>query len=223
MSSHFYDIKVHVIDIGISNLSSLLNALRRVGVDCEVIDDYKLLGQSCDAIILPGVGSYCKGIRRLKDNRLDEALKKLSEEQKIPILGICLGMQLLFDGSDEQGKCSGLGLIPGWVRKIDYTHIKVPNMGWCNIKWSDATTVLKNMNKQNENYYFVHSYWAECDNESDVIATSEVGFSMTAVVEHENIFGVQFHPEKSLDSGMDLLSRFFIYVKAKKDGSSPLK
>jgi glutamine amidotransferase len=202
---------IQVIDLGICNLMSITNALERVGVRWEKVNTYERLGHECDAIILPGVGAYSAGMDALRSSGIDVRIRDISEKAQLPILGICLGMQLLFDGSDEYGKHAGLGLIPGWVKKLKpmNNEFKVPNVGWCEVEWRDRESVLARPEAESpEAFYFVHSYWCDCERNEDQVGTVDMGFPMAAVVEVGNIMGAQFHPEKSLDAGLDLLLRF---------------
>lgn len=203
--------RIQVIDLGICNLMSLTNALERVGLSWEKVSTVERVGYECDAIILPGVGAFSSGMDALRSSGIDVRIRDISGKEQLPILGICLGMQLLFDGSDEFGKHEGLGLIPGWVRKLEPVNneFKVPNVGWCEVEWWDRESVLARPKAESpETFYFVHSYWCDCVRNEDRVGTVDMGFPMTAVVEVGNILGVQFHPEKSFDAGLDLLLRF---------------
>lgn len=203
--------RVQVIDLGICNLMSMTNALERVGVRWEKVNTVERVGRECDAIILPGVGAFSAGMDALRSSGIDVRIQDISEKAQLPILGICLGMQLLFDGSDEYGKHAGLGLIPGWVKKLEPVNneFKVPNVGWCEVEWRDRESVLARPEAESpEAFYFVHSYWCDCERNEDQVGTLDMGFPMAAVVEVGNIMGAQFHPEKSLDAGLDLLLRF---------------
>ena len=205
---------IQVIDLGISNLASLINALKRIGVNWEVINSAQKLGCNADAIILPGVGSFSAGMDALRSQGVHKTLCNLVEEEELPILGLCLGMQLLFEGSDEHGNFEGLGLIPGWVKSLPPAtkEFKVPNIGWCDVAWSDRDSVLANPEKGQDTFYFVHSYWCDCTREEDVVGNIDFRLPTAAVVEAGSIMGTQFHPEKSLNAGLDLLSRFIKFA-----------
>lgn len=196
---------IAIIDYGVGNLFSLAGSLKKIGThsvvtaDCEIID-------AADKIILPGVGAFGDAICKLKKNGLDNFLIGQCEKGK-PLLGICLGMQLLFEKSCEYGVHDGLGLIKGDILPLkDYVgNLKVPHMGWNGLKIQDNNPIFKNT-KQGEAVYFVHSYFADCKN--NVSATTDYGIEVTAAVRKGNVYGVQFHPEKSGESGLKILKAF---------------
>lgn len=202
---------VHVVDMGICNLRSIMNALARIGVRGCSVSEPAALGKGAHAVVLPGVGAFPAAMSILTTSGMDQRIKDLAHDG-LPILGICLGMQLLFQGSDEYGANLGLGLLDGWVRRLEpkLENVKVPNVGWCEADWISRPTILGGevLAGKADAYYFVHSYWCDCKNAADSVATVDMGFRMTAAVERQNVMGVQFHPEKSLDSGMSLLARF---------------
>ena len=196
---------IAIIDYGVGNLFSIAGSLKKIGAhsvvtaDCEIIDD-------ADKIILPGVGAFGDAIYKLKKNGLDNFLIGQCEKGK-PLLGICLGMQLLFEKSYEYGVHDGLGLIKGDILPLkDYVgNLKVPHMGWNALKIQDNNPIFKNT-KQGEAVYFVHSYFA--DSKNNVSATTDYGIEVTAAVRKGNVYGVQFHPEKSGESGLMILKAF---------------
>lgn len=208
------DKKLSIINLGISNIGSLLEAFRRIGADYELIDSAGQIG-SAECIVLPGVGSFRDGMAALLRNGLAPALHRHAELDK-PLLGICLGMQMLFESSQEQGQHEGLGLLKGHVRRLEISRpdMRVPNMGWCDVMPSSQTGKLLTFGTTNlDSFYFLHSFWCDCADETDVAATIDFGYPVTAAVERGHLCGVQFHPEKSQDAGLDLLASFWNNAK----------
>jgi glutamine amidotransferase len=199
--------RVAVIDYGMGNTGSLLNMLRRIGVSAVLTHETAQL-QSCSHLILPGVGSFDTAMKNLRDRGLDSSLHEAAVQCGKPFLGICLGMQLL-GNSSEEGRLSGLGWISASVKKFPVSStpaLPVPHMSWNSAEASpDAELFAKT---DEERFYFVHSYYMTCEHESDIAATTEYGITFTSAVNRNNIFGVQFHPEKSHRFGKELLSRF---------------
>jgi glutamine amidotransferase len=199
-----------MVDTEASNLESVLGALRRIGVSVSVARSADGI-ESASAIILPGVGAFAQGMGSLRERGLVDVLRRRIQKDKIPTLGICLGMQLLAESSEEHGQLEGLGVLKGRVVRLQPggKEFRVPNIGWCDTRptkpsalFPDATDV--------RSFYYIHSYHFECDDESAVAATIDFGGRpITVAVAQGNIFGVQFHPEKSQGSGLDLLDRFF--------------
>ncbi len=199
---------VAIVDYGVGNLFSLRSSFSIIGENVFVTGDPDVI-RSADRIILPGVGAFGDAAKKLSDSGLADVLKELAKEGK-PILGICLGMQLLFDKSYEYGEHEGLGLVKGNVRPIadkvtaDY---KIPHIGWNALKFTDKKSPLFKYIKEGDCVYFVHSYYgADC--EESLTATAEYGFDVTAAVENGNVYGTQFHPEKSGEVGMKILKAF---------------
>lgn len=197
-----------IIDYGVGNLFSLKSSFAAIGEDAVVTSDIDII-EKADRIILPGVGAFEDAIAKLRSGGLDVVLKEQAEKGKL-LMGICLGMQLLFDKSYEYGEHLGLGLIKGEVRPfkgVIRDELKIPHMGWnpLNIKKSDHP-LLKYTN-EGDCVYFVHSYYAvDCD--EAVIATSKYDIDVTAAVAKGNIYGCQFHPEKSGEVGLKILKAF---------------
>lgn len=203
---------IAIIDYGLGNLGSIANMLRVTGARSVITEDRKVI-QEADKIILPGVGAFDAGMEKLEQSGLVESLQKEAGNGK-PILGICLGMQLLGDSSEE-GVSKGLGLIPfhsvkfdtGKMQVPDDMVLRVPHMGWDIVDFCQSSSLLDGIEGQ-QRYYFVHSYHAVCEHQENVLMTCEYGYSFAAAVVKENIYGVQFHPEKSHDFGMRLLDNF---------------
>ena len=197
--------KISIIDSKICNLNSLINALKHLGIKYQLINksNQKIYNEG---VILPGVGSFSNGMEHLKKNHMISVIKGCAKK-KVPILGICLGMQLLFENSNEFGNHKGLDLIKGKVKRIIYPKTNVPIIGWYRIK----TTKEKNcISKHNKKYmYFVHSYQAFPKNNNTVKATYKVNNKdIVAAVKDNNIYGYQFHPEKSSFDGLKMLKDF---------------
>lgn len=201
-----------IIDYGVGNLFSLLSSFKKIGEEAVVTKDPETL-RKADRIILPGVGAYRDAINKLRESGLVPVLTEQIEAGK-PVMGICLGMQLLFDKSFEYGEYEGLGLIKGDVIPIDSKDgkLKVPHMGWNALCFKNETHPLFKYIKNGDCVYFVHSYYAACD-AKDIIATCEYGDELTAAVARANVYGCQFHPEKSGTVGLNIL-RAFCEVKA---------
>ena len=198
---------IAIIDYGVGNLFSLLHSLNNVGADATVTNDVKVI-ESADKLILPGVGAFGDAAAKLRSTGLDEVLCAQAKTGKY-IMGICLGMQMLFNRSFEFGDHPGLGLIPGDV--VDMTPVlpagyKVPHIGWNALHFTRPHPLFRHIN-EGDCVYFVHSYYAtRCD--ESVIATAEYGPELTAAVARDNVLGCQFHPEKSGPVGLNILKAF---------------
>lgn len=193
-----------IIDYGAGNLMSVTNALRHLGADCLVSGDKAELG-SCDRLILPGVGAFRPAMEALERAGLCDFIREQAEVK--PLLGICLGMQMLFSESEEMGLTAGLGIIKGRVREIK-TDLKLPCIGWnsLNILRKDCP-LLRGVN-EGDYVYFVHSYCGETADRADLAATAEYGEEVAAVVWRGMAYGAQFHPEKSSDVGLRMIENF---------------
>lgn len=200
---------IAVVDYKTGNLASIGNMLKKIGFDATITSD-PLEIEKAERIILPGVGHYDFGMRNLHELGLISVLNQKALVSKTPILGICLGAQLLMRGSDE-GAEPGLGWIDGSTRKFDVTRfrngLKVPHMGWSEIDLSRPSSLFQGFYEE-PRFYFVHSYHLVCENQQDAIGYCNYGYPFVAAVQHENISGVQFHPEKSHRFGMQLLRNF---------------
>ncbi len=197
-----------IIDYGIGNLASVLNMFKKVGVKDVIISGDKEEITRADKLLLPGVGAFDTAMNNLEQSGLIPVLNDKVLVQKVPILGICLGMQLLTKRSEE-GTKAGLGWINAETVKFNLDpalKLKVPHMGWNYIKVQRENKLIDTQSKNR--FYFVHSYYVNCFDESQSLATSNFGTDFTCMVNKENIFGAQFHPEKSLKFGMKMLENF---------------
>lgn len=199
---------VAVVDYGLGNLGSIANMLKVIGEKSVITSEKEKIAKA-DRIILPGVGAYDAGMTNLEQRGLVEFLKEQADSGK-PIMGICLGMQLLGRGSEE-GEKNGLGLIPFDNVRFnipDNMNLKVPHMGWDIVDFKQKDNKLLEGIGENQRYYFVHSYHAVCDNAENVLMTCDYGYEFAAAICKDNVYGVQFHPEKSHDFGMRLFENF---------------
>jgi glutamine amidotransferase len=198
---------VAIIDYGVGNLFSLKSSLKEIGAEAVVTADEKVIAEA-DRIILPGVGAFEDAARKLRESGMADVVKREAAAGK-PMMGICLGMQLLFDVGYEYGEHEGLGLIHGSVKPIAGVipeNYKIPHIGWNLLKFKGESPLFKYI-KEGDYVYFVHSYYAaDCD--ESVIAVTEYGAELTAAVASGNVYGCQFHPEKSGDVGMKILKAF---------------
>lgn len=196
---------IGVIDYEINNLKSITNFLRKQNLDFLIVNDPKVLN-NCDRLILPGVGSFGRGMQSLDELRLSNGIVTFAKSGK-PVLGICLGMQLLFETSEEFGQSTGLGLIEGKVVSIATPGFPKVHMGWNNVSTTKKSKLIKTENLLLD-LYFAHSFHCKPNDRNDISAISEFGIEITAAVEKDNIFGVQFHPEKSHVFGKKILLEF---------------
>ncbi len=196
-------VKIAVLDYDVGNLKSISNALDYLGFSCKITGEGREL-EAADALILPGVGAFPDAAAKLKATGLDDILRKQAKIK--PILGICLGMQLLFEDSDEGRLCPGLGLIPGHVRRID-TPLKLPHIGWNTLFYPRESPLFTRL-EAGSAVYFVHSYAAVDVPPENLLAVTDYGVTVTAAVGEGNVFGCQFHPEKSGEIGLQILRNF---------------
>lgn len=196
---------IALIDYGIGNLRSVHKALSTVGADVILTDEPEHI-LAADKIVLPGVGAFGDGMAGLTSRRLDKVIHEIVQQDR-PMLGICLGMQLLFDSSTELGENPGLGLLDGKVKKFNLNDLKVPQTGWNQLKIKKGNTLLRGL--ESDCYaYFNHSYYCASEIPSDILATTEYGLEFASVVGRGNLYGVQFHPEKSQSIGLQILKNF---------------
>ena len=196
---------ITLVDIGIGNLRSVQKALEQVGASVTLSDDPGELRQAA-RIVRPGVGAFGAGMERLRAKGLVDPLRDAAASGA-PLLGICLGMQLLFEESEELGRHSGLGILPGRVVRFEDDGLKVPHIGWNRLQYRENHPLLHGI-ASGAYAYFVHSYYCRPDDTSDVIAQTSYGRSFAAIAGRERTFGVQFHPEKSQDVGLRILRNF---------------
>lgn len=199
---------IGVLDYGIGNIGSILNMLKKVGVKAQPVTTGEALS-TCDRLILPGVGAFDQGMALLNQSGMRGALDEAVASGK-PVLGICLGMQMLGLRSEE-GVSDGLGYIPFSMRRFcldDHPELKVPHMGWDRVEIMQPEASLVQGLEQPARFYFVHSYYAVCEDERDVLMGCDYGVHFAAAVHRGNVWGVQFHPEKSHRFGLQLLTAF---------------
>lgn len=198
---------IAIIDYGVGNLFSLTSSFKKIGVDVVATADKEVI-KSADKLILPGVGAFADAIKKLRDSGLDRVIIDEAKKGK-KIMGICLGMQLLFEKSYEYGEHNGLGLLKGKVVPMENripANLKIPHIGWNALDFKRESEIFRYIN-DGDFVYFVHSFYAdECDD--SVIATSKYGAEITAAVQKENVYGCQFHPEKSGGVGLNILKAF---------------
>lgn len=197
---------IAILDYGLGNLGSISNMLKVIGEKSQITNDFDII-KNADGIILPGVGAFDAGMNKLNESGLVDVIK-LEAQKKKPILGICLGMQMLGRGSEE-GTLPGLDLIPFECKKFRFVNndLKIPHMGWDIVEFKKQHMIVNGLKGQ-QRYYFVHSFYAVCDDVDNVLMTCDYGHSFDAAVVKDNIMGVQFHPEKSHDFGLALLNNF---------------
>ncbi len=197
-----------ILDYGMGNLGSIQNMLQYLGEDAVITSELSVI-EKADKLILPGVGSFDAGMAQLESAGMMGLLKEMVDNRKKPILGICLGMQLMTKGSEE-GKSEGLGWLDASTHKFDFSQasgLRVPHMGWNAIDISQTHELVSDLEEE-ARFYFVHSYYIKAANSSEVVATSSHGHSFAAIMIKDNIIGCQFHPEKSHRFGMQLLKNF---------------
>lgn len=197
-----------IVNYGLGNLNSISNMLLKIGVKNKISSSYTDILNS-EKLILPGVGAYDAGIRNIRKNNLYDLLNEVVLIHKKPILGICLGMQL-FGNYSEEGKEHGFGWIDFYCKKFEFKDekiIKIPHVGWNYVKIVRNNNLIYNTDEKNR-FYFVHSYHAVCENYDNVIMETEYGYKFASAVKKDNIYGVQFHPEKSHRFGLQLLKNF---------------
>jgi glutamine amidotransferase len=196
--------RIAILDYGMGNLRSAEKALEHVGVRATISRD-PVEVQAADGVILPGVGAMPRALERIRKLGLEELIAE-RRQAGVPILGICLGLQLLFDSTTEFGGAEGLGLLEGPVAELDADGLKVPHIGWSPVNWERDSRLTEGI-PSGTPFYFVHSF-APQPGAADLLGTAEYGSRFACAAERENVYGVQFHPEKSSTAGLRLLSNF---------------
>lgn len=199
-----------IINYDVGNLGSILNMLKKIGAEAIISSNQEDI-KKADKLILPGVGSFNYGMEKLQQSGLIELLNRKVLNEKTPILGICLGLQL-FTKKSEEGKLNGMGWIDAQTVKFQFNseqkQLKIPHMGWNEVAVKKQSVLFKDMSFEESRFYFVHSYYVQCNQEQDILTTTHYGYDFHSGVEKENIVGVQFHPEKSHKFGLKLLKNF---------------
>lgn len=199
---------IAIIDYGMGNVRSLHNALQYIGCDAVITADSDKI-RHAERIILPGVGAFGDAMAAIRARGLDEQLEADVHQGGKPMLGICLGMQLLARTSTEHGVHQGLGWLDATVERFDPSGgLKIPHIGWNEVDSLLDEPLFRGIRQDERNFYFVHSFHVRCSNQADVIATSDYGGPFAAAVRHENVIATQFHPEKSQDNGIRVLENF---------------
>ncbi len=195
---------IAIIDYKMGNLGSVKNALDSLNIDSVITSDINVI-KSADKLILPGVGAFKQAMDNLKELNLIDTIKEEVNNGK-PILGICLGMQLLFTSSEEYGLTNGLNILSGRIIHFKENGLKIPHMGWNNLNIASGSKLFRGLN--NPYVYFVHSYHLVTDNLNYLLTKTTYGYEFSCAVEYKNIFATQFHPEKSGDVGLKILKNF---------------
>ncbi len=195
---------IAIIDYGLGNIKAFANIYKNLNIPFKIITKAdELVGST--KIILPGVGAFNYALEQLQKSGLRETIEELVLKQKVPVMGICVGMQILAHSSEE-GKAIGLGWIKGVVKKFNLS-LPLPHMGWNNVKPTKPSHLFQNI-KTGAHFYFLHSYYFKCQNKEDVIAVADYGGQFACAINSGNIYGIQFHPEKSHQNGIQLLKNF---------------
>jgi imidazole glycerol-phosphate synthase subunit HisH len=196
--------RIAILDYGMGNLRSAEKALEHVGVTASITRD-PVEVQAADGVILPGVGAMPRAMERIRELGLEELIAE-RRESGVPILGICLGLQLLFESTTEFGGAGGLGLLPGPVTELEADGLKVPHIGWSPVQWERESRLTEGL-PSGTPFYFVHSFAPRPSGE-DLLGSAEYGARFACAAQRENVYGVQFHPEKSSSAGLRLLANF---------------
>jgi imidazole glycerol-phosphate synthase subunit HisH len=196
--------RIAILDYGMGNLRSVEKALEHVGVTATISADPEAV-RAADGVILPGVGAFPRAMERIRERDLDELIAE-RRAAGVPILGICLGLQLLFDSTTELGGATGLGLFEGPVDELEADDLKVPHIGWSPVRWERESRLVEGIDSETP-FYFVHSF-APRASTGELLGSAAYGARFSCAAERDNVFGVQFHPEKSSAAGLRLLSNF---------------
>jgi glutamine amidotransferase len=197
-----------IVDYGVGNLNSIQNMLKKAGVEGKISNKPEEIA-SASKIVLPGMGAFDNCMEKLDDSGLRQIVEQKAKREKVPVLGICVGLQMFMENSEE-GKLPGLSWIKGSTVKFKPEQMqgnqKIPNMGWHEIQAKKPSRLLQNL--EDSRFYFAHSYYVQPEETADILLTAEYGYEITVGIERENLVGVQFHPEKSHRFGMQLLKNF---------------
>jgi len=200
---------ITIIDYGVGNINAFLNIYKQLNIPAKTATKVEHL-EDAEKLILPGVGHFDYAMQRFNDSGMKDKVNDLVINKNLPVVGVCVGMQMMAKGSDE-GSLLGLGWIDAYVHKFDAsqvsTKLPLPHMGWNDIQIVKNTPLLQGLEKD-PRYYFLHSYYFKCSNSDDSIAETDYGVKFTSAVNHKNIYGAQFHPEKSHHFGIQLLKNF---------------
>ena len=196
--------RICILDYGMGNLRSVEKALEHIGASATISSDPETV-RAADGVILPGVGAFPKAMERVRELGLDELIAE-RRDAGVPILGICLGLQLLFESTTELGGAAGVGLLPGGVAELEADGLKVPHIGWSPVRWEQESKLTEGIESETP-FYFVHSF-APIPDQGDLLGSAAYGSRFACAAERDNVFGVQFHPEKSSSAGLRLLSNF---------------
>ena len=199
---------ISIVDYGLGNVRAFENIYKRLGLSLQIVKTASELNRA-SKIILPGVGAFDWALNRLHESGMTEELNNLVINKKLPVLGVCVGMQIMAHSSDE-GKLPGLGWIDGEVKRFDETLLKqkthLPHMGWNTVRTINSSRLFKGIH--NPKYYFLHSYYLKLNDDKKVVGTSNYGIQFASAIESDNIFATQFHPEKGHELGIKLLKNF---------------
>lgn len=205
--------RVGVIDYGMGNRRSVEKALEHVGAEAKITADHDDLRRA-DGLVLPGVGAFPKAMRNLRSLGLSELIRELAA-QGTPLLGICLGMQVLFDTSEEMGGAAGLGLIGGAVTRLNAGNLRIPHIGWNEVRFERASPLIAELPSQGCPFYHVHSFAVRPRDPGHVVGSTEYGERFATIAARDNVFAVQFHPEKSSRHGLRMLRTFVALCAAR--------
>ncbi len=207
-------VRIAIVDYGMGNRRSVLKAFEHVGADAAITRDHDEL-RAAEGLVVPGVGAFPKAMEALDELGLTELIRAHADAHR-PLLGICLGMQLLFDRSGELGTTDGLGLIPGEVTQLRANGLRIPHIGWNEVRFEHPSRLTSGLPDQGRPFYHVHSFAVRPRDADDVVGTCEYGERFATIVGRGSVYGVQFHPEKSSGDGLRLLQNFIGLCDAEK-------
>jgi glutamine amidotransferase len=207
--------RIAILAYGMGNLRSVEKALGRVGAEAEITAEPER-ARAADGVILPGVGAFPRAMDRVRELGLNELVRERNEAG-VPVLGICLGLQLLFDSSSENQGAEGIGLLPGRVEPLAADGLKVPHIGWSPVRWEHGSALTEGLGDESP-FYFVHSFTPAPRRGDDVLGTAAYGERFACAVERPPVYGVQFHPEKSSSAGLRLLANFAALCERSRAG-----